>query len=492
LPFVKPQDSERGRVILWLTAFGVAVGLQAFAQTLAGYGDEGFHLVAAHLVREGRRPYLDFFFQHPPLYLYLNALCLRLSGIGWRGPHAVAALLTGGAILLTADTLYRRSEITPAWRLPVALCAALFIGLNRLVLEFGTIAQPYAPCLFLGAAAFYWALQIPERDTGWPAALAGLSSSGAALCSLLAVPLSPIFLVWVLLAAPGKVRWKRAFQFVAGSLLPAIPLLWLLARGPRQVVFDLIGFQLHYRQAAFQTSVANWDFQIISEAIGSTQALLLIGFAVASVAVPSLWKKEQRQMIWLAAAIALGLALIAARAHPIFPQYFVLSVPFAGVLAALGVYSLGSGLWPQRPGWVVAAVVVLFSFRSLPEALSTYSLWKEFENAGRAMNEVAGPRDEIYSYDDGVYFAARRLPAPGLENGFVLYAPLPPELASLLHVATMPQLREWLAAGRFQAVLLEAKDRKIDELGLRRRYRHVREVVCHQSPHALFWDPIRP
>jgi hypothetical protein len=47
--------------------------LLVYSQTLAYTGDEGFHLIAAQLIRAGMRPYIDFMFPQAPLNAYWNA-----------------------------------------------------------------------------------------------------------------------------------------------------------------------------------------------------------------------------------------------------------------------------------------------------------------------------------------------------------------------------------------------------------------------------------
>src|SRR5579871_6249890 len=86
----------------------LAAGLLVESQTRAFTGDEGYHLVAAQSILHGKRPYLDFCFPQSPLYAYWNALWMRIFGDTWHTAHAVAALLTLFAVVLTADYLRQR------------------------------------------------------------------------------------------------------------------------------------------------------------------------------------------------------------------------------------------------------------------------------------------------------------------------------------------------------------------------------------------------
>src|SRR5205823_1546898 len=98
-------------------------------------------------------PYLDFFYPQTPLWAYVNAGWMQLFGQTWRSSHMLSALLTGGSVILSAGFVFERvTEST--WSLSAALVAAILIGLNTVVIEFGTISQSYSICLFLIVAAF--------------------------------------------------------------------------------------------------------------------------------------------------------------------------------------------------------------------------------------------------------------------------------------------------------------------------------------------------
>src|SRR5262245_18883741 len=85
---------------VWLIIAALAVGLLAYSQSVAYFGNESFHLLAAQLINSGETPYLDFFYQHPPFFSYLIAVWMRFLGENWRSVHILSALLTGGCILI--------------------------------------------------------------------------------------------------------------------------------------------------------------------------------------------------------------------------------------------------------------------------------------------------------------------------------------------------------------------------------------------------------
>jgi hypothetical protein len=67
-------------------------------------------------------------------------------------------------MLLTAQYLLT-SFPARRWRLACALSAAVFVGLNEVVIQFGTIGQAYGICLFFSVAAYRVALATPARVT---------------------------------------------------------------------------------------------------------------------------------------------------------------------------------------------------------------------------------------------------------------------------------------------------------------------------------------
>src|SRR6476619_5427271 len=86
------------RSIFAATFLVVSAALIIQSQFYAYVGDETFHLLAAKLISAGRKPYADFFYQHPPLFVYLVAGMFRITGPEWRAVHLFSALSVIGAI----------------------------------------------------------------------------------------------------------------------------------------------------------------------------------------------------------------------------------------------------------------------------------------------------------------------------------------------------------------------------------------------------------
>src|SRR5437773_11976427 len=106
-------DSEQGRFpavnrpaafksIFWVALILASVVLTTQSQMYGYVGDESFHLLAAKLVSAGRTPYESFFYQHPPLFIYIIGGIFRVTSASWRVAHAFSALALIGGIVLAA------------------------------------------------------------------------------------------------------------------------------------------------------------------------------------------------------------------------------------------------------------------------------------------------------------------------------------------------------------------------------------------------------
>src|SRR5580698_3946322 len=96
-PSLSSQPSQRrGNEYLILCGVigAIFAGLLIYSQRRAFAWDAGFHLLAARLIREGKRPYLDFCFPQTPLNAYLNAAWTSIVGDTWRSVQALAAIMT--------------------------------------------------------------------------------------------------------------------------------------------------------------------------------------------------------------------------------------------------------------------------------------------------------------------------------------------------------------------------------------------------------------
>jgi hypothetical protein len=189
-------SGTRGKLTFWLVVTSITAFALLYAVTRAFVWDEGYHLIAAQQIAQGKLPYIDFCFPQTPINAYLNAAIIKLFGQHWRPVHVMATLLSMGSMLLTAQFMLTRFP-ERRWRLACALSAAVFVGLNEVVIQFGTIGQPYGICLFFSVAAYRVALATPARVTIAVPLLCGTLAGVAAGSSLLTAPILPVLLIWI-------------------------------------------------------------------------------------------------------------------------------------------------------------------------------------------------------------------------------------------------------------------------------------------------------
>ena len=458
---------------LWL-AVGcalVTVGLVVYSQTSAFTWDEGFHLLAAQLIQGGKRPYLDFCFPQTPLNAYWNAAWMTLTGGGWRVTHWAAALLSSGTVALAAHFIWSRFP-SPEWRFPGALAAAMMVGLDTLVVQFGTIAQAYAICLLLTMAAFRCACRAVESRRLLWAAAAGLCASAAAGCSLLSAPVAPVLWLWILWYEQTGHRIRKGLAFALACLVPLLPLWPLYDAGPRQVLFNLFEYHLVFRRVHWEDATHN-DLDVLTSWIGSPQALLIGGFAIAALfwIARSHWQRSQKAEYYLCGWLCAALTLQQSTAHPTFSRYYVLLIPFAAILASAGL-SFACTRGAVAPRFAVLFTAVLMGIglgRALFDEGGDFH-WVQMESIAARVEQVT-PRNAPVWADEHIYFLTHRAPPPGMEFAFGHKLTLPPEQERLFHLLSRQELQQQLLAKQYATAVSCEEEEGIERLRLPDLYR---------------------
>jgi 4-amino-4-deoxy-L-arabinose transferase-like glycosyltransferase len=483
-----PRQPQRmsNLIVLGLVAL-VAAGLETYAQTRAFAWDEGWHLVAAQSINRGRRPYLDFCFPQTPLNAYWNAGWMRVFGDTWRTPHAVAAVMTALAVLLMAGYLLRRFP-EPGWRLAAAVTGVCTFGLNVQVVEYGAIAQAYALCLFLIVTAFLFTVAAVDRERPWTAGGAGLLACGAFNCSLLTAPVAPVLLVWMLVCNRAGNRWAKLGAFAAGGAVACAPLAWLFAQGPRQAIFNVLHYNLRYRQREWAGAVAHNVGEWFAW-VDSPQAVMLGLLALAGllfIRKRSGWGRAQRREFYLCAWLAVALMAHISYATPTFRRYYLLAVPFLAILACAGLYDVGSRLGsPDRPWWpvlIASLLTIACLTKTLIDGYDDFS-WYDVQHVAAKVKQVTPPEAVLFA-DEPTYFVTRHVPPPGLELEDSHKLEFPPAMAREVHVIPQKELDRQVKAGMFDVIEISDDDIRIDSLGLRKMYAHSAKV----DDYDVFWD----
>ncbi len=433
-----------------------------FSQWPLAFGDT-YHLLAAQMVAAGRKPYLDFFVQQVPLYPLICGAWLRIFGTSWHAANLFSGLLICASAAMVAR-IATRIFAEPGWGAQGSIVAVLLFGLNVPVAQSGDDAQPYALCMFFCLSA--WLAALDASPAVMRTFLTGLAAGAAVNTSLLAVPFFLALTVFqtMVFQETGPDRRRKLPWFVCGAAVASIPLAYLAMLAPAQAWFSIVKFQLFYRTAApgLPKNIASHNLHEIMDWVLSIQGAVLVLSSLAGLLflfdrkVPGSTRRPVRYTALIAVLWAFYLVLVPLTWH----MYFVLVVPYASLLAAAGLCHLSARRrLPQWRSKILAGAILLYSLGLAIPAVAGLlsgrpSRWAQQEEAARIVNAETGPNDAVYSDDESIYVAARRLPPRGLENSFGAAVRLPAgeyERAGLVP----PEKNEGrLRAGDFAAVVL--------------------------------------
>jgi hypothetical protein len=467
----------------------LGAGLLVYSQTVAFAWDEGFHLLTAQLIRNGKRPYLDFFFPQSPLNAYWNAFWFRFFGDTWRTAHAVAALCTTASLLIAADYVYTRFPV-PLWRFPGALAVLFAIGFNAMIVEFGTVGQAYGLCLLALMAAFRFTVLAVSSRAIWLCLAAGLMAGIASGSTLLTVLAGPVMLLWILIYNQAGSRLAKLAAFGIGNAIPFAPVFWLYLQKPREVLFTVFQFNYRYRAVDWKDATGH-DIDVLTSWLVSSQASMLGVLALAGlyfVFRRSGWERAARAEFYLCAWISVIMGAHIGTAHPTFERYYLLIVPFLSILALAGIYwfslSLGSS---DRPRWPVLLATLFFAcglVRALfVDEVDSYT-WSDMEAVAQKVDEVTPPNGLVWG-DEHIYFLTKRTPPTGMEHENS-HKPLqlPDEFIRSLHILPRQEMERQLKTGHFDTVAMCEDSDRMSALNLPDVYNQSEEI----GDCTVYWD----
>jgi 4-amino-4-deoxy-L-arabinose transferase-like glycosyltransferase len=451
------EDLHRASFIPLLCAFALlTAALVFYALTAAFAWDEGFHILTAQLIKHGKRPYLDFVFSQTPLNAWWNAAWMALFGESWRISHAVAALCSAGAMMLTSGFILTRFPVN-AWRLPGALLASVLVGLNVLVFRFGGIAQPYGFCLLTIVIAWRLTLRSVDRNDVLLPALAGLFTGLAAASSLLTAPVSPVLLLWMLVYNRAGRRPAKFAAFIGGVAVAFAPVLWLWIQSPRHVVFGIIDYNLLYRQADWPHATQQ-NLEVLMSWIDSGQAVLLILLAAGGLIFTrfrSQWEARAKAEFYLCGWLSLTIFVyLSSSVRPAFERYYVFAVPFLSVLAIAGLSAAASKLYkPDRPRIPALLLGFLIAFglgKTLYDERDA-TTWSDMQKVADKVTAVTTPEQTLYA-DEETYFLTRHTPPSGMEMQNSHKFNFSPADDALLHLIPQTELDRRVKSGYFHTL----------------------------------------
>jgi hypothetical protein len=351
---VTGHDTGRVGARVWWLRLVAAAGLAALLIPIGRWrmidGDEGYILMAARLVSEGKRLYTDFFFPQMPLLADVYGAWFWLAGRSWYGARLFSALIAVGNGLLVLEILYRRHG-RMRWAL-VGTAAYLAAGP---VTGWFTIAKAFGPTAFLLSLAV---LLLESAVTPLGVACGGLALALAAECRLYVVVAFPCAVLFLLRRYGVSWRGLRFVLFLAGgALVGGIVLLPYIVRDWHNFYFGAWVYHSirEYGQNGFVTNWPNKRETLLTVLYldrthfpGNLQFLGLTAFALLALFWPRLGRNRLASYLW---PVLFVVSLIPSPAEE---QYFCLLVPFL-VVEAVEVFA---ALRPVK-AWPLLAVLGL-------------------------------------------------------------------------------------------------------------------------------------
>ena len=492
-----PASGWRGTRAYWIVILAISSLVMLYAVTRAFVWDEGYHLIAAQQISQGKLPYIDFCFPQTPLNAYANAAVIKVFGQHWQPVHVLAALFSMGAMLLTAQFIISRFPVA-RWRLPLAIAAAVFVGLNEVVVQFGTIGQAYGICLFFTVAAYRVAVLTPQRSTFLLPLACGALAGVAAGSSLLTAPIVLMLFVWICFYNQAGPPLRKALAFLVGGMTAFLPVFWLFFQGREQTIFNVLKYHALYRRSDWP-GAGYHDLQVFTSWLDSTQALTLVLLSLVAfvflrkqATLPSQgadWSRLQRAEFYLAAWISLAEGAYLCTPHPTFGRYFIFLTPFLTLLSMVGVYALASKMgYGARPTWPAGVAAVLMAMMCSSFVVNSFqeTTWQEYEKVAQKVASVTPQGGRIFA-DEVVYFALGQNPPSGMEVSDTHTVTLSARDEKLEHIVSLQELKDQFANHDF-ATVQSCSDAEMDRYGLPASYRYHADI----NDCTVYWGQVPP
>ena len=165
--------------------------------------DEGSNVYGARVIQEGGAPFRDFFYQQPPLHLYVLALLPTDHFVHGRALSLLAAAASGLLIFWLARPWTGATSRGPLLALGLFSTAGLQY--------FDLLAMPTSLMLASALLAVWILAAQPSR--AWRSALAGVVLAASVCFKPLAIAVYPAVVAWLLV----EKRYTHLLLFTAGA-----------------------------------------------------------------------------------------------------------------------------------------------------------------------------------------------------------------------------------------------------------------------------------
>lgn len=496
-------------LIIVLVVYVVVGAFWAFAGRIGS--DDGWYLMTAMRVLEGKLPYRDFMFTQMPVLPFVYALPLYIFGPSVEVGRLTALALGLVALLISMQVAKDMKASPTAAGLLIATNSFLMVGFAQVGFAAPT-AMMLAFTMWFATRPWHWGLRFVSTM------LAATLATGMRLSMFPAIAIVPLYFVLERSPAPRANTWTRFTVALLGALISALLLALPFFLYGDRFSFGAIGHhaakynlgqdvalpdllatflanKANYVPAHLSTMVAYW-YTLLALIVGAGIAVIL---RERNLLISLLTLRDARGLcLWLTGTIF--------AVHAVVP-----ALPFVGYQWVLAptVAILASSAWSylsQKIGGpsnvavcaIASAGLVLQLTAFAPTYAICLSCWGRLHRAASAISEL--PADGmLMTFDGYVAIESRRDPPPYFEMGISSFYPnLSSSNAEWLHVVNVdltlsalqsPQVTALALASPHLGMLTRTGEVSYDELTslLTRLYAPVCKVDGLSFPEDTLW-----
>ncbi|GEM_PF-3850313 len=432
-----PQNPSPFRLYFTVTLntllmFGFFIWL---AHTRNVDGDEGLYLEAARLVFEGKKLYLDFFYQQMPLIPYLYAGWMKIFGFTLYAGRYLSALLTALACWAALFYIARASK-----NLGVLYVSAILLFANGVLLAWAPVIKTHPLNMFTLTLSAVLLLEWRKnlKKPFWMIAVAAFAIGIGVNARLTLAPFVPIYLGFVYFYSPQKI--KHSLLFLSIILLTSLPTLYYFFSDPQ--LFIRFNFTYHTHifpgiaSAETRLAIATWIFARLHFFILIALVQLGILYSISSpfdspstssgslragsFTLHSFLKSDEG---FISLLLLVFIAVHLSTAEP-FTQYFSAMVPLMVMATLPFLEKMLVPLTSLKLKFLIPALILYLFTSTAQKGFEIYSVgsddpfWKlsNIESTIRAVQKIVKPGDYCLTWWPGYAFMAGCQSVPGMEN----------------------------------------------------------------------------
>jgi len=296
------------------------------AVCMAGFGlefsDQNVYYYMGKLITEGKAPYVDFFFSHPPGEIYIDALIYGIFGFSlfaFKLSSLIAILGTAFLIYLTMRKYFNS--------LSGYIASGIFLFTYETIrIASGNIGMAFT--IFFAVFGVYLVLENRNLAGG---IFLGLS----ALMTLHAVPIIAAVMLYSLIEIKNsrlKLKLKSFGKTLGGFVLAfGIPNIIILIIAGNQYLSEVIGYHL-LKPSAVVSGVKSGLFWLMAK-------YNILVFVIPLLIFFSGFRKEENKKVVYLGLIIIAVYIVYLIVLPgVFPYYYFGIFPFLAIIAGFSVY----------------------------------------------------------------------------------------------------------------------------------------------------------